>query len=86
MARPEGYDKPRTPPGTPPVIDPDAKPKSSEEMEADGEEEGDVLGNRSDPDEIDTELSETLRKRQDRDGAGEEELDSMTPETLLPPD
>lgn len=86
MARPEGYDKPRTPPGTPPVIDPNVAPKSSDEMEGDGEEEGEVLGNRSDPDEIDTELSETLRKRQDRDGGGEEKHDSASPEALLPPD
>lgn len=86
MARPEGYDNPRTPRGTPPVIDPDARPKSPEEMEAEGEAEGDVIGNRADPGATDTGLSDTLRKRQDRDGAGEEELDSMTPETLLPPD
>jgi hypothetical protein len=86
MPRPEGYETPRTPPATPPVIDPDAEPKSAEEMEADGEREGEVQGHRSDPEQIDTELSETLKQRQARDGAGEEELDAMTPETLLPPD
>ncbi|MGB7372008.1 hypothetical protein [Erythrobacter sp.] len=86
MARPDGYDKPRKPEATPPAIDPDAKPKSSGEMESEGEREGDVLKGRSNPDEIDTELSDELKKRQARDGSGEQALDSSSPETLLPPD
>ncbi len=86
MSQRDDYEKPRIPPATPPVIDPDAEPKSSEEMEQEGEEEGEPLGNRSDPDQIDTEMSDKLRKRQDRDGGGESEHDSASPETLLPPD
>lgn len=85
MSSRDDYDKPRIPPGTPPVIDPNAKPKTAREMEEDGEEEGEVLGHRSNPDEIDTELSEKLRKRQDRDGKGEQALDTMNAETKLPP-
>jgi len=86
MPKPEGYDKPHKPKATPPAIDPDADPKSSEEMEAEGESEGPALGHRSDPDEINTELSDELKKRQARDGSGEQSLDSSRPETLLPPD
>lgn len=86
MARPEGYDKPHIPDDTPPAIDPDVKPKTSEEMEEDGEEEDQPLGNRSDPDQIDTELSEKLRKRDKREGEGEEGLDSSGDAPLLPPD
>jgi hypothetical protein len=32
------------------------------------------------------ELEKRQRRRTNREGAGEEELDSMNPETLLPPD
>ncbi len=86
MARPDGYDKPIKTQTTPPAIDPDVKPRTFQEMKADGESEGEVLGHRSDPDEIDTELSETMKKRQARDGLGENGHDSAKPETLLPPD
>ena len=48
-------------------------------MLADLMSEGDVLGHRSDPDEIDTELSDKLVERDKRDGIGE-------PTINLPPD
>ena len=48
-------------------------------MEDEGETEGEVLGHRSDPDEIDTELSDKLVERDKRDGMGE-------PTINLPPD
>jgi len=86
MARPDGYDRPEKPEATPPAIDPDVNPRTSREMKEDGEHEGEALGHRSDPDQIDTELSETLKKRQARDGGGEQHHDSARPETLLPPD
>ena len=74
-----GYDTPRTPPATPPVVDPEVEPKSAAEMEAEGESEGDVLGHRSNPDEIDTELTDKLTWRDRQDGTGEMALN-------LPPD
>jgi len=86
MARPDGYDKPEKPEATPPAIDPDLKPRTAEEMAQDGEEEREPLDRRSHPDQIDTELSEKLKKRQARDGGGEQSHDSARPETLLPPD
>lgn len=86
MPDPDGYDRPAKPEATPPAIDPDMKPKTSSEMEAEGEREGQTLRHRSHPDEIDTELSDRLRKRQSRDGEGEQTLDASKPETLLPPD
>jgi hypothetical protein len=86
MPRTEGYDKPRTPEATPPAIDPANKPKSSQEMKEEGETEGDVLKREKGSSELDTELSRRLADRDKSDGAGEQELDSMRPETLLPPD
>ena len=87
MSRPEGYDKPHIPDDTPPAIDPDVEPRSSEEMEEDGESEEDQpLGNRSDPDQIDTEMTEKLRRREDRAGDGEKGLDHSGDVTKLPPD
>lgn len=86
MADTDPYEMPRKPEATPPAIDPTNKPKTSQEMEAEGEDEGDVLKNREGESEQEIELSRKLAKRQKADGAGEQELDTMTPETLLPPD
>ncbi|WP_128891931.1 hypothetical protein [Erythrobacter sp. HKB08] len=82
------YDTPRIPPATPPAIDPNADPVSARELaedDGDSDAEGTTL---ADPpaSEIDKERSEALAELDKRDGAGERELDSMTPETLLPPD
>jgi hypothetical protein len=55
------------------------KPKTAAEMKDEGETEGEVLGHRSDPDEIDTELSDKLVESDKRDGIGE-------PTINLPPD
>lgn len=76
------YEQPLTPPATPPVIAPNVKPKTAAERAANGDCEGDVAGNRSKPAQIDTDLSEKLLRRQKRDGAGEAEHDSASPETL----
>ena len=68
------YDKPETPEGTPPVIRPDsAKDRQGTDREGTDREAREKL-------------EERQRKREDREGAGEEELDSMRPETLFPPD
>lgn len=80
------YDRPRTPPETPPVIDPDVDAKTASELDGDGDTAGEVLGNRSDISKINEEMSDRMAKRSRRDGAGEERLDSMYPETNLPPD
>ncbi|BDI60351.1 hypothetical protein [Qipengyuania nanhaisediminis] len=87
MPRPDDYETPRTPPATPPVVDPDVDPEATAALEREVEKrQGTKPGQRADPDEVDPELAASLRRRQELDGAGEEELDATTPTTLLPPD
>jgi len=69
----------------PPAINPDAKAKSSDTMKAEGEQESETLQDRGTSDAHETQLSNKLARRQQRDGAGEQKLDPMKPETLLPP-
>lgn len=82
------YDKSHIPPATPPTIDPDADPVEARELaddDGDYDNRGDALADRPEA-EIDSERSQELSRRDKLDGAGEQELDSMAPETLLPPD
>jgi hypothetical protein len=67
------YDTPKTPEGTPPVIRSDADAKEQEKGKGTDEEARE-------------EFEKRQRRREDQEGAGEEELDSMRPETLFPPD
>lgn len=69
---PRDYETPRTPEGTPPVIRPD-----------DGEEASENAHDTADA--ARKALEKRQRKRADREGAGEEELDSTRPERGLPP-
>ncbi|MEQ8412443.1 MAG: hypothetical protein RIC51_01140 [Erythrobacter sp.] len=70
---PRDYDEPRTPEGTPPVVQP-------------GEEGKKKKTGREPDDAARKGLEKRQRERADHEGAGEEELDSMRPETLFPPD
>ncbi|MEE4206598.1 MAG: hypothetical protein V2I39_09905 [Erythrobacter sp.] len=70
---PRDYDTPETPEGTPPVIRSEKAEKRIEEEQGTDREAREKLEKRQ-------------RERTDREGAGEEELDSMKPETLFPPD
>ncbi len=80
------YDKPKTPEDTPAPIDPDAKPKPASEMEAEGEREGEVLKGQTAPDDIAVERAMSAAQDGGRDGQGENALDTMKSETILPPD
>ncbi|KPP91238.1 MAG: hypothetical protein ACOCYR_04965 [Erythrobacter sp.] len=70
---PRDYDTPETPEGTPPVIRPDREEERIEQAQGTDREAREKLEKRQ-------------RRRADREGAGEQELDSMRPETLFPPD
>lgn len=76
---PRDYDTPTTPEGTPPVI----RPGDDDEDEDDRQERREAEGTDGDARES---LERRQRERTDREGAGEDELDSMKPETLFPPD
>ena len=75
---PHDYDTPRTPEATPPVI-------SSDRDTGDDDSEG-TESERSERARAARKLEQRQKERSTREGSGEEELDSMTPETLFPPD
>ena len=83
------YDKPKVPPATPPTIDPNVDPVEARELT---DENGDNLADgskKATTREEGEEAREKLKEIHDRDrqdGKGERELDSLSPETLLPPD
>ncbi len=89
------YETPKVPPATPPVIDGEASAKDARDKAdaaGDSPHSGSVTA-----DGESSERAEEIRaanhaisrgnaKHGVKDGAGEQELDSMQPETLLPPD
>ena len=72
------YDTPKMPEATPPVISAD-RDTSGNESEGSGADQS----NRA---RAARKLEQRQKDRSSREGSGEEELDSMTPETLFPPD
>ena len=81
------YETAKVPPATPPAIDPRAKPLDAHELaQDDGDSEHDGSVDAAERREANAALEKRQAARMAADGAGEKELDSMTPETLLPPD
>jgi hypothetical protein len=87
------YEKPDLPPATPPTVDPKANPVSARELADDeGDSDADVHDEASQKREGGEDAlakdrhDKKLAERDKMDGAGEQALDSMKPETLLPPD
>ena len=82
------YDTPKVPPATPPTIDPDAKPVEARELaqdDGDSEASGSVVADAPET-SLGKEKRAALSKRDKADGAGESDLDTMSPEILLPSD
>lgn len=74
------YEEAEPPKGTPPQISNAAK------ANARGEDEHESAEKDKATTKANQKLSRKLDRKNKRDGAGERELDSMKPETLLPPD
>ncbi|MGB7407894.1 MAG: hypothetical protein WA908_05265 [Pontixanthobacter sp.] len=81
------YTTPKVPPATPPVIDEHASAKDARERaDIDGDSDRPGSNDVSKADDEITRANRAISRGNAKDGAGEQELDSMTPETLLPPD
>lgn len=81
------YTTPKVPPATPPVVEPEASAKDARERsDVDGDSDRSGSQEPSAKAEDIEQANRAISRGNTKEGAGEQELDSMTPETLLPPD